>query len=402
MYDAIIVGARCAGSPTAMLLAQKGYKVLLADKSTFPSDTMSTLLIYPNGMRRLAHWGLLDRLRGSNCPPIGSWQMTFGDIALTGFPWSPDGVAETLAPRRIVLDKILVDAAVSAGAELREAFVFEDVIRDGDAVTGIRARTKSGGRCEERARIVVGADGMRSPVASAVNAAKVVERPPLTCTYYAFYDDVGQTRLELHIGNGRLVLAFPTNDGQALVGVIWPHDRFHEFRANIEANHQRTVEEVVPELGARLRAGKRAERFVGTADVQNFFRRSHGLGWALVGDAGYHKDPITAQGISDSFCYAELLVEAIDDGLAGRRPIADALARYEDRRNESATPIFEWTCRTAEMRPVSQKTSILLMALRASQEDTNRFLGLTAGTVLAADFFQPENLARIVTGGSVG
>jgi flavin-dependent dehydrogenase len=141
---------------------------------------------------------------------------------------------------------------------------------------------------------------------------------------------------------------------------------------------------------------ERVERFVGTADLQNFFRRSHGPGWALVGDAGYHKDPVTAQGISDSFSYAELLVEAIDDGLAGRRPLSDALARYEQKRSESATPIFEWTCRTGEMRPISQKMATLLEALRTSQEDTNRFLGLSAGTVLSTDFFRPENLARIV------
>src|SRR5580658_2836135 len=103
MFDVIVVGARCAGSPTAMLLAQRGYRVLLADKATFPSDTMSTLLIFPKGMQRLARWGLLERVRASNCPSIGSWQMTFDTAVLTGFPWSPDGVTETLAPRRAVL-----------------------------------------------------------------------------------------------------------------------------------------------------------------------------------------------------------------------------------------------------------------------------------------------------------
>ena len=138
------------------------------------------------------------------------------------------------------------------------------------------------------------------------------------------------------------------------------------------------------------------QRFVGTADLQNFFRRSQGPGWALVGDAAYHKDPITAQGISDSFRYAELLADAIDEGLSGRRPLSEALADYERRRTESALPLFEWACRTAELRAPSGKTRDLVAALQSNAEDTSRMMGLTAGTVLARDFFQADNIARIL------
>jgi flavin-dependent dehydrogenase len=400
MYDAIIIGARCAGAPTAMLLARKGHRVLLVDKATFPSDTMSTLLIYPAGMQRLARWGLAERVRAGGCPSIRSWRMTFDDVVLDGFPWSPDGVTETLAPRRTVLDHLLVDAAVAAGVELREAFAFEDVLRDGDTVVGVRGRSRRGASCEERARVVIGADGMRSPFAGAVGAPKVVEKPGTTCAYYAFHSGVDQRLLGLHVRGRCSIVACPTNDELALVAVIWPHERFHEVRADIEGNYLKSLDDVVPELGARVRAGRREERFVGTADLPNFLRRSQGPGWALVGDAGYHKDPIAAQGISDAFRYAELLAEAVDDGLAGRRPLADALVDYEKRRNESAMPRFEWACRTAEMRPVSQKMLALLGALKSSQEDTNLFMGLTGGTVLSTDFFQPDNLARIVKAGA--
>jgi len=396
MYDVIVIGARCAGSATAMLLARKGHRVCAIDKAAFPSDTMSTLLVFPVGMDCLERWGLADRVRASNCPSLRSWTMAFGDLSLGGFPWSPHGIKETLAPRRTVLDKVLVDAAVAAGAEVREGFVFEDVLRDGDAVVGIRGRSQSGVACEERARVVIGADGMRSDFAAALGAEKVVERPALTCCYYSFFSGLQATRVEMHVGVGRSGVVVPTHDGNALVSVQWSHDRFHEVRSDIEGNHRKALAELSPELGERMGAAKREERFVGTADLQNFFRRSQGPGWALVGDAAYHKDPITAQGISDSFRYAELLADAIDEGLSGRRPLSEALADYERRRTESAMPLFEWACRTAELRAPSGKTRDLVAALQSNAEDTSRMMGLTAGTVLARDFFQVDNIARIL------
>src|SRR6266496_3359590 len=131
MYDAIVVGARCAGAPTAMLLARKGYRVLLVDRAAFPSDTMSTLYIQQSGVARLKRWGLLDRVRRSGCPPIRAWRWDVGVETLTGFPPSPDGIDEAFAPRRVVLDEILVDAAARAGAEVRERFTVRELERDG-------------------------------------------------------------------------------------------------------------------------------------------------------------------------------------------------------------------------------------------------------------------------------
>ncbi len=301
MYDAIIIGARCAGAPTAMLLARKGHRVLLVDKATFPSDTMSTLIIQPDGMERLARWGLAERVRASGCPSIQSWRMTFEHLALEGFPWSPDGITETLAPRRTVLDRILVDAAVASGAELREAFAFEEVLREGDTVVGIRGRSRTGLSCDERARVVIGADGMRSPFAAAVGAAKVVERPNATCCYYAFHSGIDQRPLGMHVGGRCTIVSIPTNDAQTLVAVIWPHERFHEFRADVEGNYMKSLDDVAPELGARVRAGAREDRFIGTAGLENFFRRSQGPGWALVGDAGYHRSRSRRRGSPTRF-----------------------------------------------------------------------------------------------------
>ena len=127
MYDAIVVGARCAGSPVAMLLARKGYKVLVVDKGSFPSDIMSTHYIHQIGAAKLDRWGLLDQVTASNCPPMTEMRFDVGPFALTGTPPPADGVAIALCPRRTVIDTILVKAAVGAGAELRENFTVDEL-----------------------------------------------------------------------------------------------------------------------------------------------------------------------------------------------------------------------------------------------------------------------------------
>jgi flavin-dependent dehydrogenase len=127
-YDAIVVGARCAGSPTAMLLARKGYRVLLVDKATFPSDTMSTHVVHPPGVAALRDWGLLERLEATGCPPVRTYSFDFGPLTISGTPQPIDGIAHGYCPRRTVLDQLLVDAAVEAGAELREGFHVDEIV----------------------------------------------------------------------------------------------------------------------------------------------------------------------------------------------------------------------------------------------------------------------------------
>src|SRR5690349_7367167 len=179
MYDAIVVGARCAGAPTAMLLARQGYKVLLLDRAGFPSDTLSTHFIQPPGVARLARWGLLDRVAASNCPPAHRLVFDVGPFALVGTPPPVDGIADCYGPRRQVLDTILVEAAVQTGAELREHFTVTELLMDGERVRGIRGHAAGGATVTEEARIVIGADGLRSFVARSVQAPAYDARPAL-------------------------------------------------------------------------------------------------------------------------------------------------------------------------------------------------------------------------------
>ena len=397
MYDAIIVGARCAGATTAMLLARKGYRVLLVDRASFPSDTMSGHYIHQPGGARLARWGLLDRVAATDCPPIRTMTFDVGPFALTGCPPPSDGVSAGYGPRRSVLDKILVDAAVEAGAELRERFSVAELARDGDRVTGIRGIERGGQPVAEQARIVVGADGIHSRVARAIGAPTYGERPALTCAYYSYWSGIPIEGVEIYSRAGHFITAMPTNDGLTLVTAFRPVGEFHAYRADVEGNLLNALDDNAPSLAERVRGGRREERFVGTADSAGFFRRPYGPGWALVGDAGYHKDAITGQGMTDAFRDADLLAEAIDAGLSGRRQLSSALADYQRRRDEAVLPMYEQTYQLATLQPPPPEMQALFGALRGNRPDTDRFFGTIAGTTPIPEFFAPANLERIIT-----
>ena len=398
MYDAIIVGARVAGSPLAMLLARKGYRVLLLDKATFPSDTISTHHIHQPGVARLKRWGLLERVQASNCPPTAEIRFDVGPFALAGTPPPAEGTAEAYAPRRRVLDKILVDAAVEAGAELRESFSVDELTEDErGVVTGIRGRGRGGAAVKERARIVVGADGARSFVAGYVQAPVYLDRGMLTCNYYSYWSGLALGPVELYTRDGRMIVADKTNDGLTMITVVWPKAEFDRVRANVEAEFMRALDEHAPALAERARAGRREERFAGSGFLPNFFRKPYGPGWALVGDAGYVKDPATAQGITNSFSHAEMLAEAIDEGLSGARAMEKALADYERRRNEEVMAMFEHTCQLASLKPPPAEMRLILAALRGNRTETGRFLGTVTGTTPIQEFFSPESLGRIIS-----
>lgn len=400
MYDAIVIGARCAGSPTAMLLARRGYRVLLVDRATFPSDTLSTHYIHQSGTSRLQRWGLLEKVAASGCPPHHEQSLAFEAFAIRGSPPPLDGVATAYAPRRTVLDTILVEAAAAAGVEVRERFSVTELVRDGDRITGVRGHSAGGPTVTEHARIVVGADGLHSLIARSVHAPTYNERPSFTCAYYSYWSGMETHAIELYARPGNMFAAGSTNDGQTMVIVYWPLDQFSRVRSDIESSFLAALDRA-PDLASRVREGERTEPFKGSADLRNVFRKPYGPGWALVGDAGYHKDPITAQGISDAFRDAELLAEAIDDGFSGRMPLMTALERYEQRRNDAALPIYEMTCQLATLEPPPPEMEMVFRALANNPRESNRFFGTLAGTVPMGDFFAPENLRRIVDQGNV-
>lgn len=281
MYDVIVIGARCAGSPTAMLLARKGYRVLLVDRAFFPSDTISGHMIWQPGVEWLERWGLLGKVIASDCPPLSKVSMDLGPFVLTGvFPPSAR-VKDCYCVRRTVLDKILVDAAVADGVELREGFSVVDILTDGGRVTGIRGHSKGGPSIDEKAGIVIGADGLHSLVARAAGAQEYNTKPSLTCWYYSYWSDIPTNGLEAYSRDRCMFLVAPTNHNLTLIAALWTHDQFHQIRADIERNYLRTLGQS-SHLADRLRRGKREERLLGMADVPNFFRTAR----ARVGLSG--------------------------------------------------------------------------------------------------------------------
>jgi flavin-dependent dehydrogenase len=199
----------------------------------------------------------------------------------------------------------------------------------------------------------------------------------------------------LYLRRNKVVFAFPTNDGLFAVFIGWPIAQLPTVRADIEAHFMAALDEV-PELAERVRSGRREERFAGAIDVPNFLRKPYGQGWALVGDAGCHKDPYLALGVCDAFRDAELLAQAVDDGRSGRCPLDAALAEYERRRNEATMRDYRENLQMAQFTPMPEEVYRLRAALRGNQEDTNRFFMARQDMIPPESFFNSENLQRIM------
>jgi flavin-dependent dehydrogenase len=411
MYDAIVIGARCAGSPTAMLLARRGFKVLLVDKATFPSDTISTHILWPHGAEILGRWGLLQGLAATGVPAICR-RMTFdvGPFALRGtIPDANDGMGG-FCPRRTVLDALLVNAAARSGADVREGFTVDELLVADDTVIGIRGHAKGMKSIEERARIVIGADGVNSFVARAVRAPEYDAQPVAACAYYSYFRGLRQDDIELYVREHVAFGGAPTNGGLHLVMVNWPARDFPIVRNDVEGHVWRALE-AAPDFLARVREGRREEKWYGTGGVPGYFRKPYGKGWALVGDASYNRDPITAQGISDAFIDAESLVHALSPGLIGRRGAKrdggsgnglfdDRLAVHESARNERVRPMYEFTSHLATLAPPPPEMQALFGALRHNQDATNAFLSALTGAIPLPDFMSTENIGRIMAAAS--
>ena len=395
MYDAIVIGARCAGAVTAMLLARRGHRVLLLDRGDFPSDVPQGHFIHRHGPKRLSEWGLLERVVGTNCPPLTTHLSDFGDFPLIGKDIRMGNVAWGYAPRRRQLDQVLVEAAIEAGAEFRPNFLVDNCVCDGDRVKGIRGRDRGQHvSIMEKALITIGADGRNSTLARLVGAPSYDETPALTCWYFSYWSGVPSEGFEWYMRTNRVIFAFRTNDNLFAIFIGWPISEFNSVKSEIECQFMNVVD-LIPGFAERVRSGRREERFYGAADLPNFLRRPFGAGWALVGDAGCHKDPMMAHGICGAFRDADFLSAAIHEGLAGQRPLDEALMRYERQRNEATMAEYRDNIAAARFSPVSPELLQIRLALRGNQEDTNRFIQMLEGWISHEEFFNPENLQRI-------
>ncbi len=326
-FDVIVVGARCAGSPLATMLARRGVRVCLLDQDSFPSDTLSTHGIQPTGVKVLERLGVREKLEGL-APPMVRARMVFDDC-VANVPDVPAVVgAPVLSVRRVVLDEVLVDAAREAGADVRTETRVVELVRENGRVVGVK--TKDG---ELRARLVVGADGTRSAVARMAGAQEYEPTPNGRLFMWSYFDGE-PTGGEMWIGKRGdwAYLVTPCDHGLCLVGACPSITRRDEARRDREALYEEGIR-AWPELHTGVEGARREGGVTTMANMHGYFRRSAGPGWALVGDAGHFKDPTPGQGIADALRQAESLAKEIERALG---------ATSETRGDRVLTDWWRW------------------------------------------------------------
>ena len=357
-HDVVVVGGRVAGAATAMLLARLGHDVAVVDQACFPSDTISTHSIARSGVVQLRRWGLLEAVLDSGAPAIRQVTFNAAGASVTRTIKHKAGVDLVIAPRRYVLDALLASAAQRAGAQVRPGVTVTGLRRDRyGRVVGVDGHDRAGARVQLDARLVVGADGLGSRVARQVGAAITQAGPAGGAAQYAYYAGVPWSGIEFFVAARSFAGVFPTHDGQGCIWVCTPAADAaaarRQARSRVEAFDQ-LLGRSAPPLAERLRQARRTSPVTGMLRQPNQLRRAVGPGWALVGDAGYYRDAVTAHGISDAFHHAELLATALDRALGATADAeeAEALAGYQQQRDQALRAVFALTCRLAAYPPV--------------------------------------------------
>ena len=316
--------------------------------------------------------------------------MHAGPVSLRGRPEAVDGTSVMYCPRRTVLDKLLVDAARAAGAGIREATLVREVIRDGDRVVGVRAVDASGEAIEARASLVIGADGLSSSVAGMVGAGMARSHPSLTCGFYAYWSGVPVDGVEFFLRQGRDILVFPTHDGLTCIWVGRINSDWSAYRADTEAVYLASLD---PSLLERVQRGRRETSFKGTHRLPNFYRDCAGPGWALVGDAAYHRNPLTGMGIGDAFLGAELVADAAHVGLAG--DLDSALGEYQEALREKTGAVFEYTLMSAALKD-PQPQEALYRAIAARPDMVQALMNVLGGTASFRSLFNTRVMGGLL------
>jgi menaquinone-9 beta-reductase len=392
--DAVVVGARCAGSAAAIALARAGRRVVALDRARFPSDTISTHLLFPGGVAELQRLGALERVRALGAPEMPEALVAGAGLAPRGRFTPVDGIDHALCVRRTGLDAALVETARSAGVEVREGTRVVELLRAGGRVCGVRL---AGGE-ELRAPLVVGADGRRSTVARLVGA----DRPRLAnangrACYFAYYRDrpEGPRGLAAQWRAGReLGTAFPCDGGLVLVLLMPPVARIQEFRDDLEGTFERTLG-ALPGLRARLAGCSLETKIRQSTDTSSYFRRSSGAGWALPGDAGHFKDPVTAQGIRDALRFGRLLGEAAAPVLGDPRSLDRALRAWERRRDRECLETYQWTNQLARGEAMTALEVELYRELAGDPERTRAMLDVFSRVRRPSRALPPALMARL-------
>ena len=371
-YDVVVVGARVAGASTAMLLGRAGLRVALLDRSRYGTDTLSTHGLMRAGVLQLSRWGLLDRVVAAGTPPVRHTTFHYADDAPVHISIRPGcGIDALYAPRRHVIDRILVDAAVEAGVDVLHETRVDALLRDSTGrVTGVQATHDERTRTL-RSLYVVGADGIGSFVAREAGAGTSRQGLNASAVQFGYYEGLHPTGYEWVYGDGAAAGIIPTNDGLSCLFASTSAQRMRTLRTTQSAEQvvATLLQLAAPDQADRFAAATRVGPLRGWSGRSGHVRQSWGPGWALVGDAGYYKDPITAHGMTDALRDAELLAGAIVETLSGVRPYASALGEYQLRRDSLSAQLFQATEEIAAYDWDSRGVQPLLRRVSAAMTD---------------------------------
>ncbi|MBR1279545.1 NAD(P)/FAD-dependent oxidoreductase [Bradyrhizobium sp. AUGA SZCCT0283] len=379
-YDAVVVGARCAGAATAFLLARSGAKVLMVDRQPYGSDTMSTHALMRSAVMQLTRWGLTPDIVAAGTPAIRSTTFHYGDEAVRVDIKPDHGVDFLLAPRRTVLDPLLVDAAWHAGAAVRHGVALSELqFASNGRVIGASLRDGSGACRTVRSDIVIGADGRQSTVAQFVNSRVIVEGFNASGVVFGYFADLDRDGLHWHFARNAAAGVIPTNAGHCVFAAVPASQFVATFRGDVTRGFLQVLTSSFPELRADIGRATLIGRLRSFAGATSYLRQCHGAGWALVGDAGYFKDPLTAHGITDALRDAQLLSRGIADGSFR------GLEAYQRQRDELSLPLIRATDAIAsfmwDLDEVKQLHADLSAAMKA---EANHIANLSQEPSLAA------------------
>lgn len=334
-FDVVIVGARCAGSPLAAMLARRGLSVCLLDRARFPSDTPSTHIIQPCGVDVLARLGVLDTILAAGAAELDEVVLVTDDVRIQTPGDETISERPAICMRRVTLDVLLVEAAAEAGAAVRTGTRVTGLITDNGRVTGVQ--TDAG---PIAAQLVVGADGRHSTVASSVGAAEYHVTPPGRMPAWAYYEGVAEQSGRAMLGRvGELAyLASPTDGDLYMAAVTLNFSEQASFHADRDANFTAGIG-MWPELADVVAGARRIGPIRVLTNWYGYFRQAVGPGWVLVGDAGHFKDFSPGQGIADALRQAERLASAIEQGLGQSDPDT-AMHRWWRWRDHDAYEMY--------------------------------------------------------------
>ena len=351
-YDAIVVGGRCAGAATALLLARGGMRVLVIEAARPDTDTLSTHALMRGGVLQLHRWGLLDAVVAAGTPAIRSTEFAYGDQIDTVDIRPGGGISALRAPRRTVLDRLLLEAAHAAGAEVRIPARVTRLLTDRGTVRGVEGIDRgTGTHFRTTAPLTIGADGRNSTIAQAVDAHFRRQGTASGAIVYGYFPGLPRDRYHWAYRPSVAAGVVPTGDGLACVWAGTASAKFAQQRsASLDETYRSLLAEAAPELASSIGAAPPVGTLRAFPGQPGWIRASAGPGWTLVGDAAYFKDPITAHGITDALRDAELLAQAVLHAPRGGRAQLDALRDYERTRDRLSEPLFDITERIASYR----------------------------------------------------